>query len=166
MDNIIRPCLRFLRRRQQLGFHLWLRKRGPRGAGDRVNARPLGTRSSARRGAPLTLSSNHQGTQALQALGGLFPVNKGPSPRGATSPCPIPGPFAAPPHGQRARCTGVARAPGTVSISAGPASLARALPLVRPPCLPACTARPPPWAREPGQFKHRDGAARGLGLRL
>lgn len=53
------------------------------------------------------------------------------------------------------------RAPGTVSISGGPGSLPRALPQVGPPGLPACTARPPPWAREPGQFKDRDGARLG-----
>lgn len=154
MDAIIRPCLRFLRNRVQPSFHLW-HGRGPTGAGDGAERAAPG-RSEARRGNLPHRSSHPGGTPALR---GAFPVDRDPRHQGDAPGVPIHGPSEAPPGGERARCTGVARTPGTVSISAGTASL----PQAGPPCLPACTARPPPWATEPRPLEGRDGARLGAG---
>lgn len=119
------------------------------------NAQPPGRRE-ARRGSPPHRSSHPRGTPQGRLSLGQDPSGDAPS-------APIPRPSAAPPRGERARCTGVAWAPGTVSISAGTASLPRSLPQAGPPCLPACTARPRPWATEPRPLKGRDGARPGAG---
>lgn len=140
MDAIIRPRMTFLPSRRQL-IPLVAREWGGGARETRGEAPGLPTR-----GAPFPWA----GTRALGDR---------------RSPGPVPGPSAAPPHSERARCTGVARAPGTVSISAGPTSLPRP-PSGRPPRLPACTARPPPWAREPSSSRAATGRARGLCLRL
>lgn len=138
---------------------MWRGRRGPRGAGDGAQRATPGRRE-AQRGSPPHRSSHRVGTQAL---GGAFPVDRNSRPRGDACGAPIPRFPAAPPRGERARCTGVAQAPGTVSISGGTASLPRSLPQAGPPCLPACTAPPPPWATEPRPLEGRDGARLGAG---
>lgn len=84
--------------------------------------------------------------------GGAFLVHRDRSPAGAT--------LRVPPPGERARCTGVARAPGTVSIRAGPASLPRAPAYLR------VELGHRHGREEPASLEGRAGARLGSGARL
>lgn len=78
-----------------------------------------GSSGPAREAAPSTRSSHPEGTQAS---GGAIPTDRDPSSRrgGGYDAPRNPIVSAARPRGERARCTGVARAPGTVNTSARP----------------------------------------------
>lgn len=103
-----------------------------------------------------------------QGSRGAFATDVDPSPGGGGGAAEGGGRFPGPSRpSPRASAPGAQVWPGhqVQSALAAAGVLPARPPSGRPPCLPACTARPPPWAQEPGQLGGRSGARLGAWAR-